>query len=743
MRVWGFETLLVASGASDLEVAATNDALQLIASEPLLGTWSRAVSYRVVTRADVQERARAIKHDEIDAAMRESATAQVAAAAAIAALAQAEGGADASADNVSGESSGQAFADGHGELSSLSASASNASMHLSPSPSSKELIANLEMTPQVLADALQRLILDDKTAFFAYTAALAASRDTSGGGGETATETVQPGALGATASDIRASSSALADFAVDHVPPTQGDGAAPTRIYLLHEYPSSLDEMQALLRTGEAESARHGDLPLLPLIDGALLVVDATKEVREGRRKSLSIADERHKSASQRHLHPAIATGASTSDSDDAVRAAAAVPSVFQTANALVRECFDASRVGGLEWSDFVFADVSCSSASASKDARALGDLARELLVSAEALATHKYAFKRWVATTTMLPIPTLVAASDDGSVRQMLACYEQILDSVFEASVGVSTVLFAMKEAVAFIGDAVDRSSLSSSSSGDSNQSYVEEFIAHSDSAALRLAVAYATFVDQHAAAQSLPAAAADSKSLVDPCSVLGRRVDEVEKEMWAFSDLPGVGNSGRKGMPIKPTLSATVRSIQDTELQTFLSMDVAQLHVTQQLLQFEELLGASWRGKLQSTRSVVEALDRTILPQRLAQILGNFPTVYKHYDDATDTLLLATLAATAPGRLRSTTWTARDHVRHRPAFKDWKKERAVPDEYLTPRTLEALGACVPLSSAELALLSEKTFVLFPSDQSIIRVYQTPRGDAWLNVYHGGCVLV
>jgi hypothetical protein len=100
--------------------------------------------------------------------------------------------------------------------------------------------------------------------------------------------------------------------------------------------------------------------------------------------------------------------------------------------------------------------------------------------------------------------------------------------------------------------------------------------------------------------------------------------------------------------------------------------------------------------------------------------------------------------LAATAPGRFRTTRWTAKHHVRHRVAFKDWKKEQLVPDEYLTPRTLSATGACVPLSSAELSLLTENTSVLFPSDQSVVRVYQTPRGYTWLNVYHhSGYVLL
>ncbi|TYZ56964.1 hypothetical protein PybrP1_010159 [[Pythium] brassicae (nom. inval.)] len=491
-------------------------------------------------------------------------------------------------------------------------------------------------------------------------------------------------------------------------------------------------DVTAAARDAEREAREAaGELPLLPLIDGVLLVADPTRGLREGRRKSLAFPDERRKSVSQRQILSAMAAAAAAASTavDEAIGSAAAAQSVFQTANPLVRESYEAASVGGLEWSDFVFADIPCCAAAT--EPKGAADLAKELLASAETLAAHKYEFKRWVSATTMVRIPTAQPPTS-GDASAMMERYGRILSGVYGASVGVSTVLFAMTEAVATALDESDESP--SDSDSTSNQSYVEEFIVHGDSTARRLAVSYATFVKE-------TGAIGDAVGSVDPCSVLGRRIDEVERDMWARSDLPGVGNGGRKGMPVTPSLSPTARSIQDTELRAFSPFDVAQVHLTRQVQQLEDVLGESWKGKLQSSRCFVEELDRTVLPQRLAQILGNFPTTYKTYYAATDALVLATLAATAPGRFRTVSWSAKDCVRHRPAFKDWRKERLMPDEYLTPRTLKALDACVPLSSAELALVSEKTSVLFPSDQSVIRVVQTPRGYAWLNVYQGGDV--
>lgn len=698
-RTWGFQTLLLASGASKLETTTKSELLKLISSETRLCSWSRRCSFHIVTRGDVEELARKTKCEELEA----TAAALVAKARTQVKREKAEqepgDGADQSVDNQPTEAETN---------KAIGGSPSNPQL-----PSAAPVLKNFELTPQILANAFQRLVHKDKTAFLATLASGALAPTT-----VVADEVLTPAPP---INDTSLSTtSPLADFIASQE--SEAKEGSPARIYLLTEYPSSLDEMHALLRTGEAgASAFQGDLPLLPLIDGALLVTDPAKALQE-RLKSLSLGEERRKSTSQKHL--------TMNAIDDALGPAAAVPSVFQSANPLVKACYEASTIGGLEWSDFVFAELPCSSAA--KEPKGLADLAKKLLASAQTLAAQKYEFKHWISTTTIIPIPAYIPDSE--AANKTLKVYEQILSSVYEASVGVSTVLFAMKESIVMATSVGDESNegarILNGENESNNQSYVEEFITHSDAAALRLAVAYTTFTKEHLALGGYG----------DPCSVIGHKIDDVEKAMWTFCDLPGVGNGGRKGMPVKPLLTSTERSIRDTEFALFSSkFDVASVHLTRQLLQFEELLGPSWKGKLQQTRCFVEELDREILPQRLVQILGNFPALYKHYDAATDSLLVATLAATAPGRFRTMTWNAKDHVRHRPAFKDWKKEQLVADEYLTPRTMKAHGTCVPLSSAELSLLSEKTSVLFPSDQSVIRLYQTPRGYTWLNVYQGG----
>lgn len=701
--VWGFQAMLVTSGGSKLEVTAARELLRLVASEPRLASWVRATSFRVVTRADVEAAARAVALEASVTAVHSTES-------------RSEEPAAADSDTAGDDGGGSTDVESPDAVAALAVSSSAA------------LLAEMEveMTPRVLADAFQRLVQLDRDAHAAARMQLATHADASDDNGDarvTAADTTAPASAHASEADAPPAGP-LADFAGA----VHGDSTtAPARIYLLDQYPASLAEMQVLLHTGEAGCAFQGELPLLPLIDGVLLVADPTKELREGRRKSVGLADERRKSVSQRQILSTIAANATAvTASEEAIGSAAAMQPVFLTTNALVRGCYEASSAGGLEWSDFVFADVPCSAAA--KEPKGVAELAKELLTSAETLAAHKYEFKHWVSATKMIPIPTTQPTDSDDDASAMLKNYEQILRGVYEASVGASVVLFAMKEAVGFTLDGTGETC--SDEANHSNQSYIEEFITHGDTAALRLAVAYATFMKEQAEADVAP---------MDPCSMLGQRIDEVEKEMWALSDLPGVGNAGRKGMPVQPSLTCTERSVQDTEFRGFSPFDVAQVHLTRQVQQFEDILGESWKGKLQRTRCFVEELDRSILPQRLAQILGNFPAMYKAYYAATDSLLVATLAATAPGRFRTANWSAWDHVRHRPAYKDWRKERLLPDEYMTPRLLKALDACVPLSSAKLALVSEKISALFPSDQSIIRVYQTPRGYTWLNVYQGG----
>lgn len=574
---------------------------------------------------------------------------------------------------------------------------------------------DIELTPQIMADAFQRLVQDDKRAFESYWTPPETAIEDSDAAPEPAPAV--PAARSTTPTE--------ADAPLFAFESRNAGDPQPSRVFLLLDYPSSLAETLELLRRGEA-SADDGaptrappdsPLPLLPLLDGLILLVDPNKETSQRRKTAQPSGTERRKSITKQQSAQEV----------EALEAVRPQKSVFQTANPVISALYDTSSVGGLEWSDFMFAELDCASRVTREPIPAV-DLVRELIALVEPLATHKFAFKQWVSSTTMTSLPALVSSEDEDTSR---ACYNEILGRVCDASIGVSTVLFALKEAVAVTLDG----ELDDDASNQMPQTYeLEAFIDHGDVASIRLA---RSCLHHHHLQEKL-----DQPQEIGPCRVHGQRIDEIEKDMWTRSDLPGVGNGGRKRMPKKPEFTATKRSALDTECSRFTDpiAELACVHRTRQLLQLEQTLGAPWHGRLRS-RAFAEYLDIHILPQRLAAILGNSPTVHTQYDPRTDSLLLATVAATAPGRLRTSSWSARDHVRHRPAFKEWRREEAVPEEYLTPRTALAGSACVPLSSGELAQVSEKCWTLFPSDQSVVRVRQTPRDLRWLSVYQQGDV--
>ncbi|KAE9353024.1 hypothetical protein PF008_g5185 [Phytophthora fragariae] len=396
---------------------------------------------------------------------------------------------------------------------------------------------------------------------------------------------------------------------------------------------------------------------------------------------------------------------------------------VFQTSNAVVKVFYEAAQVGGIEWSDFTFTNVGCSTESSGIESPE--DLEREVVSTVEKIAAQKFAFKNWVASTKFATIPTS-SGDDRGPLYKE---YESVLDGVFPGSVAVSTVLYAVVEAVATLSPPPMNSSTSAYSYHQTASSNFEEFIEYGDLVGCRIARAQLF----HEVLQAEG----------DPCFLAtGRRLDDIERVMWRRSDFPGVGNEGRKAMPRTPQLSEPERSVRDTELATFYEsprFSCWMVHLTRQLLQVEDLLGISWRGKLQS-RAFNEHLPRAILAQRIASVLQqNTTDVFSSYYPATDSLLMACLPKTAPGLVQAASWVARDHVRHRPAFKDWKIEQLVSKEYLTPRAEAAAAACVPLSVGQLESVATQSWSMYPADHSVVRLCQTSRGLIWLTVYlHG-----
>jgi hypothetical protein len=510
------------------------------------------------------------------------------------------------------------------------------------------------------------------------------------------------------------------------------ESEAPARIYLLVDYPSNINEVLVLLRTGEkGNKSKSGNVPLLPLIDGVLLLVDPTREQLErrksfsgntppvggeisGRRKSITTTKMDEKDFGMERADPS------------------ANNTVYQTANPVIKEFYDAAQYGGLEWSDFIFTDLHCSLVL-SKEAKGIIDLTRELLKTTEKIAADKFAFKEWVSSIRMIPIPSIQEGLTLEQEEQVLTTYTSMIDTVHDKSIHVSTVLYAMKEAVAIMkSNPKEIVKLQQQLRTNSNQEEaLDHFVDFRNIATYRVAKSFAYY-------HSLPIEMRPHCNTKSSTTIAGKPIDEIEREMWALSDLPGVGNQGRKGMPMRASISSFQRKVYDTEFAAFCAYPLEKVHLTRQLIQCEDFLGTPWKGKLRK-RDMVEKLDKELLPQRLASVLADFPSIFKEYYAPTDALLLAIYTPTAPGRFKTLSWSAKDHVRHRTSFKDWRREKTLPDEYLTPRTAKASGACVPLSSAELSAISEKISVLFPADHSVIRIYQTPRHYNWLSIYHQG----
>ncbi|RLN87879.1 hypothetical protein BBJ28_00006865 [Nothophytophthora sp. Chile5] len=692
-RPWSFHALALASGSMDVEIAAKRDLVTLLDADSTLTGWQQVCSFRVVGRSELEqlvrgEAAKIKRREEESKAEREG-----------------------NEPTEVGESAAE--------------------------------VEGVPMTPTLLALAFQGLVSEDKRAFLTYqrTAEADVDRENEAASGNSPPyQPLSPSLGGEVARPEKAEGAHDASHTIDGgagLDDNESDSdtadMAPVRVYLLLDYPVSLLEIGALLRLGEEGCAAQVDdgpetLPLLPLIDGVLLLADPSSVLAtRSRLKSVATTLARNKAGSIAKI---------TGIANDVVpQMPQAEASVFQTVNAVVKAFFEAAQVGGIEWSDFVFTNMRCGGDSPAT--RTAEELKNELLETVEAMATQKFAFKEWVASTKFCSIPS-IAPDSDGGTDLLCAGYESVLRGVFPASVTVSTVLFAITEAVSKAPAPVSRSDaafipLNDEQDNQVDASISEEFIEYGDLVASRAASSRLCHEVLHAKG--------------DPLYLSGgiHRVDDVERAMWKRCDLPGVGNEGRKAMPRIPQLSAPERSVRDTEFASFYASkhcSRSQVHLTRQLQQFEELLGSQWRGKLQP-RAFIEPLTRAILPQRMTRVLlENTPAAYTSYHAPTDSLLLAYLTETAPGRMQSTSWTARDHVRHRPAFKDWQKEQLPTEDYLTPRTQAAAGACVPLSAAQLALVSNETWTVYPADHSVVRLYKTPRGLAWLTVYQHGYVI-
>ncbi|KAE9031953.1 hypothetical protein PR002_g9435 [Phytophthora rubi] len=281
MKRWSFHAVALASGAADEELAAKKELLARLRADATLSSWQRSCSYRVVGRAQLEELVRATHAEEAEARRREER------------------------QEAAGVGEGDAAEE------------------------EKEDLKAVAVTPALLALAFQRFVARDKREFLAYQ---------------------QPDSSGAVEGGSGQVQSPVSDKETHGAEDSEGGpDRPPARMYLLVDYPTSLAEVTALLRLGEVGGESQvadgpENLPLLPLIDGVVLLADPT--AIRGRNRSSSTNGPRSRGGS------VIKTEGATS------RMSVMETTVFQTSNAVVKVFYEAAQVGGIEWSDFTFTNL-------------------------------------------------------------------------------------------------------------------------------------------------------------------------------------------------------------------------------------------------------------------------------------------------------------------------------------------------------------------------------------------------
>ncbi|KAH9194714.1 hypothetical protein AeNC1_003315 [Aphanomyces euteiches] len=515
---------------------------------------------------------------------------------------------------------------------------------------------------------------------------------------------------------------------------------APTHIYVFVDYPATVAEVKSLI-TFRATSQPDHPPTLTALIDGVVSmvmptlrkssVVQAPEVVQdtatviaptptptsEPKAQPKGKGKQPAPPVQPQPVAPPLETTAPPPQ-DAAANEAGGV-------NKLYKELQVATKVGGLEWTDFTFDVVDCSSTTG--DVRPLTALTMEFKQILSNLAADKAMFKEWLEGVQVIGIPT--HDPKDHPMDVLERTYAETLDALYEPSLSVAAIVYAMAEAVvkSFTKPAPSKKKAPPpipNPPPPKKTFTCERFIDYGDLASMRLAKSLRSFLSKHPCMR-----------LGEPTEILGRDLGELKRSMWLLNDLPGVGHDGRRGMPLVPKKSFVERSIDNTKLMHFLTLDMEDVHFTLKMLEFESMLGPLWKNRLRS-RSFIEHLPPHILPQRISTLIGLHVALKKRYYEPDDSTLLAGYIETPRGRKLALSWNATEFVRHRPPFKDWRQENLLPQEYLTPRTISALGAVIGLSMAELAAVSETTHTLFPSDHAVIHVNRSQFSRTWLSVY-------
>jgi len=280
-------------------------------------------------------------------------------------------------------------------------------------------------------------------------------------------------------------------------------------------------------------------------------------------------------------------------------------------------------------------------------------------------------------------------------------------MSEIPEPSISPATMLFAMVSSVCTTAGDTTVPAAATTHHGTLGPGTVP--ISHGDTAATRLAIAELELAVRTDMVDNL-----DSRMMV-----------EIERAQQLHSEYPR--KFGKQTLPQSATKSNETRGIEKTELCTFTSLSPNDIDRTTQLVAFERLLNTAYDDIIGSNnispwvltnRSLFEHHPPHILPQILASCMLSDPTTLASYHPATDCALLALHNPTARGRCGQNYWRAKEHVRLRPTFDEW---RVSPRLNATPRSMAAKSTGIDLTEEEMKGLTTHTMHLFPADHATV----------------------
>ncbi|KDO30950.1 hypothetical protein SPRG_04138 [Saprolegnia parasitica CBS 223.65] len=235
------------------------------------------------------------------------------------------------------------------------------------------------------------------------------------------------------------------------------DGA-PSHIYVLFDYPASVAEVRGLITYKMTGTEGPKGVALSALVDSVVSVVFPLRATL--RPSPVVLAPEELPKPvvpESKLVEPPAKLPAkggkqkapSPSPEPDVVAPVVAAPVVevpveLPGEGKLHKDLVAAAAVGGVEWTDFSFSTLHC--ATEAGEPRTMVTLTKELKQMLTDIAVAKCAFKQWLSTVNIVDVPYEVPGRP---LEQLLRTYNELLDPIYEPSVGVAGILMAMKESI------------------------------------------------------------------------------------------------------------------------------------------------------------------------------------------------------------------------------------------------------------------------------------------------------